>query len=187
MRLSAGILWCVSCLGHRRIHLFSSTFNSSKGTSVWSTKLREGRTPEIIPGRETRGVACRGVDSGSPGQSTFPAGITHPQVVPMETCPPPLSMGVNHFAIRVTTIFFFFLSLSLSLVILEAFTWIFPCSGSLYVSIILGGLVSDRQQRQLVLTESMCSWRKCGLSRCHPTHGKEVTATQGGEMYGLSP
>lgn len=23
--------------------------------------------------------------------------------------------------------------------------------------------------------------------RCHPTHGKEVTATQGGEMYGLYP
>lgn len=92
---------------------------------------------------------------------------------------------VNYFAVRVATTFSFF-----PLVILEAFTWIFPCSGFLYVSIIsrlLGGLVSDRQQRQLVLTESMCSWRKCGLSRCHPTHGKEVTATQGGEMYGLCP
>lgn len=93
---------------------------------------------------------------------------------------------VNYFAIRLATTFFFFNFL----VILEAFTWFFPCSGFLYVSIVfrlLGGLVSDRQQRQLVLTESMCSWRKCGLSRCHPTHRKEVTATQGGEMYGLYP
>lgn len=94
---------------------------------------------------------------------------------------------VNYFAIRKLPPLFFFFNF---LVILEAFTWIFPCSGFLYVSIIfrlLGGLVSDRQQRQLVLTESMCSWRKCGLSRCHPTHRKEVTATQGGEMYGLYP
>ena len=95
------------------------------------------------------------------------------------------SVAVNYFAIRVATSFFFFF-----LVILEAFIWIFPCSGFLYVSIIfrlLGGLVSDRQQRQLVLTESMRSWRKCGLSRCHHTHRKEVAAAEGGEMYVLCP
>lgn len=96
------------------------------------------------------------------------------------------SVAVNYFAIRVATTFFFFSFL----VILEACIWIFPCSGFLYVSIIfrlLGGLVSDRQQRQLVLTETMRSWRKCGLGRCHHTHRKEVTAARGGEMYVLHP
>lgn len=66
----------------------------------------------------------------------------------------------------------------------------FPRSGFLCVSIIfrlLGGLVSDRQQRQLVLRETMRSRRKCGLSRCHHTHRKEVTAARGGEMYVLRP
>lgn len=115
-----------------------------------------------------------------------PPGMTHPSGgVDWGTPSSTRSVAVNYFAIRVATTFFFFF-----LVILEAFIWIFPCSGFLYVSIIfrlLGGLVSDRQQRQLVLTESMRSWRKCGLSRCHHTHRKEVTAVRGGEMHVLYP
>jgi len=80
----------------------------------------------------------------------------HTQVAPMGTHPlhptlPSMSSELVIFAMRTATMlaFFFFL------VILEGIHLDFPCSGFLYVSIIsrlLGGLVSDRQQRQLVLT-----------------------------------
>lgn len=143
----------------------------------------EDGTPEIIPGKKTRVLFCREADAGSQKHHTSSTGMTHlPGGLDGTHAPQSGVWWSIIFLLELPHFFFFFL------VILEAFTWIFPCSGFLYVSIIfqlLGGLVSDRQQRQLVLTESMCSWRKCGLSRCHPTHGKEVTATQDEEMYRL--
>lgn len=129
---------------------------------------REGGTPAIIPGKETRVLACRGGDADSQKQGIFPARMILPSGdLDWDTPSSIRSVAVNYFAISVATTFGFFFFLSFFLVILEAFIWIFPCSGFLYVSIIfrlLGGLVSNRQQCQLVLTEPMCSWRKCGLS-----------------------
>ena len=144
------------------------------------------RSPAIIPGKETRVLACRGGDADSQKRGTRPQGRHSLQGVWIGTRPPRPGVWQSIILLlELPPVFFFFF-----LVILEAFIWIFPCSGFLYVSIIfrlLGGLVSDRQQRQLVLTESMRSWRKCGLSRCHHTHRKEVAAAEGGEMYVLCP
>lgn len=75
---------------------------------------REGGTPAIIPGKETRVLACRGGDADSQKQGIFPARMILPSGdLDWDTPSSIRSVAVNYFAISVATtfgFFFFFLS-----------------------------------------------------------------------------
>lgn len=162
--------------------LFSSRLYSSNGASVSPPLAREGGTPEIFPGQETRVPACRGGGAGSQKQRVFPTEMPHPagQGAPSLI----RSVVVNYFAVRVATTFFFRFSYSGSIHLDFPLLWFSLCFHNLSTPGWSGfrqAAASAGSHRVHVLMEEM--WPE----RCHPTHGKEVTATQGGEMYGLYP